>query len=126
MFELLLEGFGEFLLQLIFEILFECGFRIAGEPFRRTPKPWIAAVGYAFFGIICGLLSVLIFPNHLVPGWDLRVVNLIVTPVAVGLVMAGVGFLREGRGQPVLRIDRFAYGYVFALAFAIMRFNFAA
>src|SRR5215510_3292283 len=117
MLELLFEGLGEFLLQAILEILFECGFRIVGEPFRRRPKPWIAAVRYVFFGTICGLLSILIFPKHLVPGWDLRVVNLIVTPVAVGLVMAGVGFLRERRGQPVLRIDRFAYGYVFALAF---------
>jgi hypothetical protein len=33
---------------------------------------------------------------------------------------------RARHGKPVLRIDRFAYGYLFALAFALVRFLFAA
>jgi hypothetical protein len=33
---------------------------------------------------------------------------------------------RARRGQPVLRIDRFAYGYPFALSIALVRFFFAA
>ena len=123
--EFLAEIIGEFLLQAFGEILVELGIHAIGEPFRRAPNPWLAAFGYLFFGAILGLLSLLIFPNHLVPGKDLRLVNLIVTPVAVGLVMTGVGFLRARRSEPVLRIDRFAYGYLFALALAAVRFMFA-
>ena len=125
MLELLFEIIGEFLLQGTVEILFELGFRSVVEPFQRQPKPWIAAFGYLLFGAVCGGLSLLIFPNHLVIARSLRVANLVVTPVAVGLLMAGVGVLRERRGQPLVRIDRFAYGYVFALALAAVRFLFA-
>ena len=125
MLELLFEIIGEFLLQGTVEILFELGFRSVVEPFQRQPKPWIAAFGYLLFGAVCGGLSLLLFPNHLAIAWSLRVANLVVTPVAVGLLMAGVGVLRERRGQPLVRIDRFAYGYVFALALAAVRFLFA-
>jgi hypothetical protein len=37
-----------------------------------------------------------------------------------------VGAWRARRGQPPLRIDRFAYAYLFTLAFALVRFAWAA
>ncbi len=37
-----------------------------------------------------------------------------------------MGALRARRGQAVLGIDRFAYGYLFALALAVIRFASAA
>jgi hypothetical protein len=40
--------------------------------------------------------------------------------------MAGMGAWRARRGQPVLRIDKFAYGFLFALALALVRYFFAA
>jgi hypothetical protein len=40
--------------------------------------------------------------------------------------MAAIGAWRARRGEPVLRIDRFAYGYLFALSLALVRFFFAA
>jgi len=40
--------------------------------------------------------------------------------------MAILGAWRARRGQQVLRIDRFAYGYLFALSIALVRFYFAA
>ena len=124
MLEFLLEIIGEFLLQGTAEILFELGLRPVAEPFRRQPNPWVAAVGYLLFGAIVGGLSLLLFPNHFVIATSLRVANLVVTPIAVGLLMAGVGALRARRGQSLLRIDRFAYGYLFALALAAVRFLF--
>jgi len=39
--------------------------------------------------------------------------------------MSAMGYWRARRGQAVLRIDRFAYGYLFALTFALVRFWFA-
>jgi hypothetical protein len=125
MLEIVLEFLGEFLLQMIGELLIELGFHSLAEPFRRPPNPWLAALGFTLFGACFGGLSLLAFPDNLVAGpW--RVVNLVATPIAVGGAMALMGAWRARRGQPVLRIDRFAYGYLFALSIALVRFFFAA
>ena len=125
MLEFVFELLGEFLLQVVGEALIELGLHSLVEPFRRSPNLWLAAIGYTFFGAILGLLSLFVFPNNLVPHpW--RVANLVVTPIAVGGVMVIMGAWRARHGQPVLRIDRFAYGYLFALSIALVRFFFAS
>ena len=125
MLEIVLEVLGEFLLQVVGEVLLELGLHSLAEPFRKAPNPWLAAFGYALFGCIFGGLSLLPFPTNLVPGpW--RFVNLVVTPLAVGGLMSAMGAWRARRGEPVLRIDKFAYGYLFALMLALMRFFFAS
>jgi hypothetical protein len=124
MLEFLFEVVGEFLLQAIGEALVELGLHSVAEPFRRTPDPWLAALGYALFGSVLGGLSLLIAPTNLTPApW--RLMNLIATPLAVGGLMAAMGAWRARRTEPVLRIDRFAYGYLFALSLALVRFFFA-
>lgn len=125
MFEILFELVGEILLQIVFEALAEVGLRSWVAPFRRPPNPWLAAFGYALLGAAAGGLSLLAFPGHLVSSQGLRIVNLIITPIAVGLLMGVMGAWRARRGQQVLRIDRFAYGYLFALSLALVRFAFA-
>ncbi|MCL2657213.1 MAG: hypothetical protein FWD62_07270 [Betaproteobacteria bacterium] len=125
MLEALFELIGEFLLQIVGEFLIELGFHSFAEPFRREPNPWLAGLGYALFGAILGGLSLLAFPRNFVPeAW--RIANLIATPLVVGACMALIGKWRARRGDAVLRIDRFAYGYLFALALAAIRFLFAA
>ena len=124
MLEFLFEIIGEFVLQAVAELLVEFGLQSLKEPFRRPPNPWLAALGYFLFGAILGGLSLLVFPRHLVAMKGLRVANLIVTPVAVGLLMSALGKWRARRGQAVLRIDQFAYGYLFALGLAAVRFCF--
>jgi hypothetical protein len=125
MLEFIFELLGEFLLQVVSEVLIEIGFHSLAEPFRRPPNPWFAAIGYVLFGAILGGISLLAFPNNLVPGaW--RVANPIATPIAVGGVMAVMGAWRARRDQQLLRIDRFAYGYLLALSIALVRFYFAA
>ena len=124
MIEAIFEILGEFLLQVLGEALVELGFHSLAEPFQKPPNPWLAAMGYALFGAMLGGLSLLVFPNNLVPEpW--RLVNLFATPIAVGGLMVAMGAWRARRGQPVLRIDKFAYGYLFALALALVRFFFA-
>ena len=125
MLEFLFEIAGEFILQIVLEALVELGFHTIAEPFRKTPNPWLATLGYVLLGSVLGGLSLLVFPLHLVGG-GLRVVNLLITPIAAGLLMCLMGVWRARRDQPVLRIDRFAYGYVFALSLALIRFWFAA
>lgn len=125
MFEFLFEIVIEILIQLFFEALVELGLQSMAEPFRKPPNPWLAALGYGLLGLIAGGISLWLFPTYLVGGETLRIVNLVLTPVAVGLLMCLMGAWRAHRGQPVLRIDRFAYGYLFALALALTRFAFA-
>ncbi len=124
--EFLLSFLGEFLLQIVGEVFLEVGLHSLAEPFRREPKPWLAAIGYMVFGAIIGALSLLVFPHYLVASKGLRVANAALSPIAAGLSMALMGKWRARRGQAVLRIDKFAYGYLFALGFALVRFWFAS
>ncbi len=124
MVEFIFEIIGEFLLQIVGEALLELGFHTVASPFQRSPTPYVAALAYTVFGVAVGGLSLLIFPHNLVAApW--RVFNLILTPLAAGACMAVMGAWRRRRGQTALRIDRFSYGYVFALALALIRFRFA-
>lgn len=125
MFEFLLEILGELVLQVVLEALAELGLRSIAAPFRRPRNPWLAAIGYGIFGAAAGGLSLWVMPSHLVRTEGLRFANLLLTPVAVGLLMCAVGAWRTRRGQPLLRIDRFAYGYLFALSLALIRYGFA-
>lgn len=125
MLEFIFQLLGEFLIQIVSEALVELGFHSLAEPFRRPPNPWLASLGYVLFGTVLGGLSLLVFPNNLVPeSW--RIANLVATPLAVGVFMSIMGAWRARRGQTVLRIDRFAYGYLFALSLALIRFFFTA
>ncbi|MDO9263985.1 MAG: hypothetical protein Q7U02_08455 [Desulfosalsimonadaceae bacterium] len=117
------EAFFEVFAQAIFEVAAEIGLRSLAEPFRR-PKPInpiLAGIGYLLYGAIAGGLSLLLPRMFLAPWW-LRVLNLAITPIACGFIMAKVGQMRDLRGQQVLRIDKFLYGYLFALAMAVVRF----
>ena len=125
-FEFLLSFVGELLLQVLGELLINMGFHSLSEPFRREPKPWVAAFGYLLFGTVVGALSLLVFPDYLVASKNLRVANAALSPIVAGLCMAALGAWRARRGQAVLRIDKFAYGYLFALSFGLVRFWFAS
>lgn len=120
--ELLLQFFGELLLQLFLEILVEAGLHSVAEPLRRKPNPWFAAAGYALLGGIGGALSLLVFPTLFMPTPIGRLASLILTPIAAGLAMTLVGAWRLRRNQSLVRLDRFAYGYLFALAMALVRY----
>jgi len=125
MLEFIIQIIGEFLIQIAAESLIELGFHSLAEPLRKPPNPWLAALGYFLFGAILGGISLSIISSHLVTSEYWRIVNLVVTPLAVGLGMLAMGAWRAKRGETVLRIDRFSYGYLFALSFALMRFWFA-
>jgi hypothetical protein len=125
-FEIVFGFFGELLLQILGELLLEIGLHSVAEPFRKKPSPWLAAIGYAFFGAVIGALSLLVFPNYLMTTKNLRVANAALSPIVAGLSMAAMGKWRAKRGQAVLRIDKFSYGYLFALAFGLVRFWFAS
>lgn len=124
--ELLVELLLEFLIQFFGEVLFELGWRSISAPFRKQANPWLAAIGYAFFGAVCGAISLWLFPHHMVANPVWRLLNLGITPVAAGLSMSLLGAWRANRGQELIRIDRFSYGYLFALCLGLVRFYWAA
>lgn len=125
MLEFLVSFLGELLLQIFAEVLLELGVHAVAEPFRRPPRPWMAALGYALFGAVAGGLSLWVLPQHLLPSGLLRALNVLLVPVLVGACMAALGRWRSQRGHAAWRIDSFSYGYLFALAFALIRFQFA-
>lgn len=120
-----LELFAEVVLSVLFEILFELGLTAATEVGARVPNPWASAVGYTLVGAALGGLSLLVLPHRLLDDPVLAVANLVVTPILAGASMAAVGALRRRRGQHLLRLDSFAFGALFALAFAAVRLAFA-
>jgi hypothetical protein len=129
-FELLFNLFGyalqflfEIFAQAIFELVAELGVRCISEPFRRPEpsSPIMAAIGYLIYGAVAGGLSLLLPKMFAVPS-PLRLANLIITPIACGYVMALVGRFRERRGDQPIRLDTFAYGYLFAVSMAAVRF----
>ena len=126
MLEFLFELVGEFLIQVVLEGLVEMGFHSLVAPFQKEPDPWLAAIGYALLGSLVGGLSLFVFPTHMVSSHGLRLLNLIVVPVLVGAMMVLTGVWRAKQGQAVKRLDRFSYGYIFALSLGLMRFTWAA
>lgn len=120
----LLQFVGELLLQIFAETLFEVGLRSLAAPFRKEANPYVASIGYLLLGAIVGALSLLVVPRLMIGSHAGRVFSAVVTPVLAGTTMAALGAWRRRRGQRVVLIDRFAYGYLFALAMALVRLRF--
>lgn len=119
----LLQLVAEFVLQVLVEALAELGLRSLGEPFRRKPThPVLAAVGYALLGGVMGGVSLWLMPGHFIEVEWLRMLNLFVTPLAAGAVMAGIGAWRRRNEQTPILLDRFGYGFIFAFAMSAVRF----
>jgi hypothetical protein len=124
MVEIIIEIFLELGLQIVGEILAELGLQLFSKSERPAPSPWVAAIGYGLLGAIVGAITLWIFPIHFVTSEFWRLVNLFVTPLAAGTCMMLLGTWRAKRGQQVLRIDKFAYGMLFAVCLAGVRYVF--
>jgi FtsH-binding integral membrane protein len=124
-FEVVFQAIAELVLQIVFEVLAEFGMHSVIEVFERRPNPWVAAVGHVILGAIAGLVSLLIFPALLIHSHNAQLASLFITPLLAGGTMSLMGSWRRRRGQAVIRIDRFAYGYLFAVAMALVRYTLA-
>jgi uncharacterized membrane protein YqjE len=122
--EAILQICVEFFLQMFTAVIAEFGIRCMEETFKGTPSSLMAASGYAILGALAGLASVLVVPALLADP-HVRIANLVVTPILAGVAICQVGAWRLRREQELVRLDRFAYGYVFALAMALVRFFMA-
>lgn len=84
--------------------------------------PALAAIGYTILGAIAGGISLWLLPTLFVTAEWLRIANLILTPVAAGTLMGAFGAWRRRRNEELIRLDHFSYGFLFALAMALVRF----
>lgn len=109
---------------MVFEAIAELFGHAVKAPFRRSRPvhPLLAAIGYLTFGAAAGGITVWLFPVLFIKAQWLQIANLLLTPVAAGLIMDAIGSWREGREKDVLRLESFAYGFCFALAMAIVRY----
>lgn len=125
LFIILFQFLGEIFLPVFIEMLAEMGFHRTAESFQRKPAPWLAFIGYAIFGAIAGAISLLFLPNLLIDSDRLQIVGLFAAPFTVGLIMVCVGMWRRRRGDDLVRLDRFAYSFIFAFMFGLIRFIYA-
>jgi hypothetical protein len=123
--EIIFELLFELLFQIVAQVLLEFGVHAVAEPFHKKPNPLVAALGCVLVGLVVGGISLGVFPSYLLkaPGWQW--VNLAATPIVAGICAALLGWWRMRKGQSVLRIDTFSYGYLFALTVALVRFTWA-
>ena len=121
-----LQFLGELLLQVFAETLFEIGLRSLIAPFKDDPNPYLASIGYTLLGGAVGALSLLAFPALFIHSHPGRMLSVLATPVLAGASMAALGAWRRRRGQRVILLDRFAYGYLFAIAMALVRLRFGS
>jgi len=126
-FEILFELVGEILLQVVFEALASAGIHLvrAGKSAAKARSPWMIAIGYALFGAIAGGISLWVMPDSFLRQHWLRIAYLVVVPLLVGALFAAIARWRDKRGLTILTIDRFSCGWLFALAFAGIRYAFA-
>lgn len=116
---------GEFLIEAVTQILAELGIRAFSRIFKPKLNPWLYVADYILLGVMLGCVSLFIFPAHLIHSKPLRLVNLVITPMAAGLCMAGWKAWQVRRGYSALRIDSFVYGFFFALSVSMIRLGFA-
>jgi hypothetical protein len=110
--------------QILFEGLFELGVHESKKS-KRRPKPlspFLAAVFYIFAGALAGWLSIIFFPTLFISSYNAQIIGLIVTPILAGGFMVLIGAWRHKHGQELIRLDKFAYGFLFALSMALVRF----
>ena len=125
-FEVIVQFCGELLLQVIFESLIELGFHSLADTVKKPRNAFLSGIGFVLWGAIAGGISLLIVPKSLISDPVFRQINLVLTPLAAGVVMMLIGRERTKRGQILVKLDRFGYAFVFALSMAVVRYTWAS
>jgi len=124
----ILAAIAEFLVEFLFEAasaelagLLSRAFRRFTVTVRRA-DPAVAGLTFGLAGVSFGLLSVWLFPHHLVHPSRAHGISLVVSPILTGLFMAQIGRTVRRWGRQSVRIETFGYGFIFALAMALVCF----
>ena len=127
--EIIFELLAQLALEIIMQGVFELGGRGVASIFRKNGlavNPWLAICGYIAMGAIGGGISVWLFPMHLLKLPVLQVLNLAITPIVLGFIFEALGRWKANHDKPRYAVDRFSYGFTFALTMGLIRYIFAA
>lgn len=89
------------------------------EPFEKSPRPLLASLGWAFYGLFAGFISLLALPDHLFADQSTRVACLLLGPFMMGALVAVTKIWSKRR---ISAVERFIYGYFFAVVLMGVRF----
>jgi hypothetical protein len=124
----LLAGLAELLFEVLFQLFLESIVALITRSIQNLfeesgpASPVLAAIGYLLLGAGLGLASVFVFPHHIFRPSRFHGVSLLISPLVTGLIMSQVGTLLHRKGKETVRIESFAYGFMFALGWAVVRF----
>ena len=123
----------EFLVQFLIEVLVQGTFEIGGRGlvsiFRKdgtSVHPLLVICGYILMGAIAGGISIWLIPLHLLNLPVLQIINLAITPIVLGFIFEIFGRWKTKKEKPRYAVDRFSYGFTFALTMGLIRYFFAA
>ena len=77
-------------------------------------------------GAIAGGLSIWLVPMHLFKSPVIQTLNLAITPIALGFIFEWFGRWKTDHDKPRYAVDRFSYGFTFALTMGLVRYFFTA
>ncbi len=124
MLEIIVELLFELVVQVLGEFLFTLGWESLGHALRgsRKANPILAVFGWAIIGAMCGVVSVLVVPQRLLPPSRFPGLSLVVAPVISGVLMKAVGDRRREAGKDTTALATFWGGTTFAFALAATRY----
>lgn len=117
----------ELLFELVVEVLVEFGFHGTAERLSSRAKSRVfVGFAYAFFGTILGAVSVLFFPKIEFANAVIPMFYFIVSPIIAGLSLTTVSYFINKDTRPVrwFELDKFTFGVLFAVAYALARVIF--
>ena len=120
----------EILLELVFPLFVEFIAELALHQFgqipwmRKTARVVFTAIMYLGAGLVAGFISLQIFPKAFARSSTLPGISLIVTPILGGLLMSYIAWLRVRTWDWTIRLETFAYGFLFAFVMTLLRFLF--
>jgi MFS family permease len=123
---ILLEVLLEFILPLIVEI-FAVAVVNKLERFvskYETARVVVTAIMYTIVGLVAGFFSLLMFPKAFARSSTLPGISLVITPVLGGLLLSYIAWVRVRTWDWRIRLETFAYGFLFAFAMTLLRLEF--
>ena len=126
-FEIIFNFLIEMVAQIFIELTAEMGIRKIGDAFdlSKPKNPIFSLMGYIILAVCCAFISLHFFKDHFIKNESLRLLNLVITPILVGMIMNLRGKVLMKRNQNTIRLDSFWYGFSFALTFGLIRHIFS-
>lgn len=118
----------QFLIETIVEFLFYAPWFVGSRtapPSMDSWAPWKKGLSCCTAGAVLAGLSLLVWRRVIIPIGTLRLVNLIVAPIASGAMYRAFAASRAKRGASIVPREQFWQAFWFTLGWAAVRFAFA-